>query len=130
MMSPGIYEKIPVPPHIGHITSGSSFPKRLKLREELLPHATNRQQAIIQRNNFVFIRNLFRGLIYRKFIEIGSINVFQCEDVCLTLFHLQHQALEVFTLGMVYVDGVVGGLVELVEDADVAAALGGCGEDG
>ena len=46
------------------------------------------------------------------------------------LFHLQHQALEVFALGMVDVDGVVGGLVELVEDADVATALGGCGEDG
>ena len=46
------------------------------------------------------------------------------------LLHLQHQALEVFALGMVDVDGVVGGLVELVEDADVAAALGGCGEDG
>ena len=51
-------------------------------------------------------------------------------DVCLMLFHLQYQALEVFALGMVDIDGVVGGLVELVEDADVAAALGGCGEDG
>ena len=46
------------------------------------------------------------------------------------LFHLQHQALEVFALGMVDIDGGGGGLVELGEDADVAAALGGCGEDG
>ena len=45
------------------------------------------------------------------------------------LFHLQHQALEVFALGMVDVDGVVGGLVELVEYSYKTVALGGCRKD-
>ena len=44
--------------------------------------------------------------------------------------HLNDESLEVFTLGMVDADGVVGWLVELVEDAYVAAALCGSCEDG
>lgn len=37
------------------------------------------------------------------------------------LFHIQHQAFEVFAFGVVDVDGVVGGLGELMEYAHAAA---------
>lgn len=40
------------------------------------------------------------------------------------LLDVEHETFEVFALGMVDVDGVVGGLVELMENADVATALG------
>lgn len=46
------------------------------------------------------------------------------------LFHLQHESLEVFALRMVDIDGVVGRLMNLVEDADVATTLCGSSEDG
>lgn len=47
-----------------------------------------------------------------------------------TLFHLQHKTFKVFAFGVVDIHGVVGGLMELVEDTHVAAALRGGGEDG
>lgn len=46
------------------------------------------------------------------------------------LFNVEDEAFEVFALGVVDVDGVVGGLGELVEDAHLAARLGGRREDG
>lgn len=42
------------------------------------------------------------------------------------LFDVEYQALEIFTLGMIDIDGVVGGLSELMEDAHTATRLG-CG---
>ncbi len=45
-------------------------------------------------------------------------------------FHIQHKTFEVFAFGVVDVDGVIGRLVELVEDADMTTALGRCREDG
>ena len=46
------------------------------------------------------------------------------------LLHIKHQALQVFAFGMVDVDGMVGGLVELMEDAHLTAGLSRCSEDG
>ena len=46
------------------------------------------------------------------------------------LFHLQHQSLEVFSFGMVDVDGVICRLMDLMQDSHVAPALCGCGEYG
>ena len=43
-------------------------------------------------------------------------------------FHLQDQAFEVFALGVVDADGMVGWLGELVQDAHAAARLG-CGAE-
>ena len=45
------------------------------------------------------------------------------------LFHVEDEALEVLAFGVVDVDGVIRGLVELVEDADTAADLCGSAED-
>ena len=45
------------------------------------------------------------------------------------LLYVEHQPFEVLALGVVDVDGVVGGLGELVEDADLASGDGGGGED-
>lgn len=45
-----------------------------------------------------------------------------------SLLHIQDQALEIFPLGMIDVDGVVGWLGELVENLDPAARVCGCGE--
>ena len=42
-----------------------------------------------------------------------------------SLFHIEHQSFQVFPFGMVDVDGVVGRLVQLVQDAHMASALGG-----
>ncbi len=42
---------------------------------------------------------------------------------------VEDEALEVLAFGVVDVDGMVGGLVELIEDADTAADLGGSAED-
>ena len=44
--------------------------------------------------------------------------------------HIQHQSLEIFSLGMEDVDGMIGGLVELMQDAHVAVGKGGCSENG
>ena len=44
----------------------------------------------------------------------------------LSLLHVEHQSLEVFALGVVDVDRVVGGLRQLVQDAHLAAR-DGCG---
>ena len=44
--------------------------------------------------------------------------------------HIEDKTLEVFALGMVDVDGMVGGLGELVEDAHTAAGLGAGSEFG
>lgn len=44
--------------------------------------------------------------------------------------HVEHEAFEVLALGMIDADGVVGRLVELMEDAHVATATGSGGEDG
>ena len=46
------------------------------------------------------------------------------------LFPVEHQSLQVFAFGMVDVDGVIGRLVQLVQDAYLAACLGGSSEDG
>lgn len=46
------------------------------------------------------------------------------------LFYVEHQPLQVFTLGMVDVDGVIGGLVQLVEYAHLALGLCRSGENG
>ena len=40
------------------------------------------------------------------------------------LFDVKHQSFQVLALRMIDVDGMVGGLVQLMEDAHVAAALG------
>lgn len=45
------------------------------------------------------------------------------------LFDIENQSLEVFALGVVDVDGMVGGLRELVENAHFAACDGGGCED-
>jgi len=42
------------------------------------------------------------------------------------LFDIQHQSFKVFAFGVIDIDGVVGGLGELVEYADAAVRLG-CG---
>ena len=44
------------------------------------------------------------------------------------LFHIQHQTLQVLALRVVDVDGMVGGLGELMQDAHLAARLGCCAE--
>lgn len=49
-------------------------------------------------------------------------------SLCL-LFDLEDKSLEIFALGVVDVDWVVGWLVQLMEDADVSAALCCCCED-
>ena len=41
----------------------------------------------------------------------------------LVLFHIEHQSLQILTLGMVDIDGVVSRLMELVKDAHLAARL-------
>ena len=46
------------------------------------------------------------------------------------LFYIKHKPFEVFPFGVVDVDGMVGRLGELVEDAYAATALGGCREYG
>ncbi len=45
-----------------------------------------------------------------------------------SLLHIEEESLEVLAFGVVDVDGVVGGLVQTVENADAAAGLGGGGE--
>ena len=49
---------------------------------------------------------------------------------CAELLHVEHQPLEVLPFGVVNVDRVVGGLGELVQDADVAAGLRGSRKKG
>mgnify|MGYP007090440386 CR=1 FL=1 len=44
--------------------------------------------------------------------------------------HFEHKAFQVLALGVVDVDGMVGGLVQLVQNAHVPAALRGGGEHG
>lgn len=39
------------------------------------------------------------------------------------LFHLKHKSFQIFAFGMVDVDGMIGRLVELVEDAHVSTCL-------
>ena len=46
------------------------------------------------------------------------------------LFNLKNQSLEVFALGMVDIDRVVGRLMQLVQDADVTATLCCCSKHG
>ncbi|MFO4765295.1 hypothetical protein RCK03_25060, partial [Salmonella enterica subsp. enterica serovar 1,4,[5],12:i:-] len=48
----------------------------------------------------------------------------------LTLFNIEHQTLQILTLGMIDVDGMVGRLMQLVKDAHLATCLSGSGEDG
>ena len=46
------------------------------------------------------------------------------------LFHIQYQAFQVFAFGVVDVDGVVGWLMQLMQDAHIAACVGSSGEYG
>lgn len=46
------------------------------------------------------------------------------------LFDVEHESLEVFALGVVDIDGVISGLMELVEDAHMSTTLSSCCEDG
>ena len=63
-----------------------------------------------------------RFLIYLYVVMlIGWVMVF--------LFHVQHESFQVFSFGMVDVDGVVGRLVQLMEDAHLATGRGCCCED-
>jgi len=48
----------------------------------------------------------------------------------LKLFHLQNETFQIFSFGVVDVDGVVGRLRQLVQYADAASGLGGSAEDG
>lgn len=48
----------------------------------------------------------------------------------MALLDVEYQSLQVFALGMVDADRVVGRLGELVQDAHAAARHGGCREDG
>lgn len=47
-----------------------------------------------------------------------------------SLLHVEKESLEVLAFRVVDVDGVVSGLVQTIEDTDVAAGLGGGGEHG
>ena len=47
-----------------------------------------------------------------------------------TLFNIEHQAFQVFAFGMVDVDGVVGWLMKLVQDANLPLSHCSCREDG
>lgn len=47
-----------------------------------------------------------------------------------SLLHVEEESLEVLAFGVVDVDGVIGWLVQTVENADTAAGLGGGGEHG
>lgn len=47
----------------------------------------------------------------------------------LELLHVKDETFEVFAFWVVDVDGVISGLMELVKNTHVAAALGGCCED-
>ena len=79
------------------------------------------------------LRKNFLGLVKNIRLEIrgGLLKaVFSFHPSVFDLFHLQHEAFEVFAFGVVDIHGVVGGLMELVEDTYVAAALRGGGEDG
>lgn len=44
------------------------------------------------------------------------------------LFYVEYQSFKIFTLRVIDVDGVVGRLVELVEDAHLASSLSRCGK--
>ena len=46
------------------------------------------------------------------------------------LLNIEDKAFKVFTFGMINVDRMVGRLVQLVQNADVPAALCRCSEDG
>ena len=46
------------------------------------------------------------------------------------LFHVKHQALEVFTLRMIYIDRMIGRLMQLMEYAHLASCLCSSGKDG
>ena len=46
------------------------------------------------------------------------------------LFHIKYQSFQVFAFGVIYADGVVGGLGLLVQYAHLAAALSGGTEHG
>ena len=45
------------------------------------------------------------------------------------LFNVENEAFEVFTFGMVDIDGVVNGLSELVQDTHLTPGCRRCGED-
>ena len=48
---------------------------------------------------------------------------------CSGLFYIQHKSLEIFALGVINVDGMVGWLGELVQDAHLSLGLGCCTEN-
>ena len=51
-------------------------------------------------------------------------------SLCSKSLYIKHSPLEIFTLGMENVDGMVGRLVELMKDAHIAMGKGCGGEDG
>ena len=56
--------------------------------------------------------------------------MFALKIVSATLLYIQQQSLQILPSRVVDVNGVVGRLVETVEDADTPSGLGGSGEHG